>query len=118
MPSEAPEAPESDDYELEAELDEEGDLAAGRPLRDLLDRILRNQDDIMGNQRDDRDKQDGLIGGLYYQIGMLKFMMTWMWRICLIVLGIGIAGLFLGNGFLTRFSLTFFRVIIRNEHLS
>ena len=113
MPSEAPEAPESDDYELEAELDEEGDLAAGRPLRDLLDRILRNQDDIMGNQRDDRDKDDGLIGGLYHQIGMLKFMMTWMWRVCLIMLAIGVAGIFLCNGWLTRISLTFFRVLVR-----
>jgi hypothetical protein len=109
LPSEPPEAPLSpSDDELESELEEDS-LAAGRPLRDLLDRILGNQDKLMDGQKRD----DGMIGGLYQQIGLLKLMMLWTWRACLLMLALGVAGIFLGNGWLTRISLTFFRVIIR-----
>ena len=100
------EAPE-DGSEAPAEADDEA--AAIGPIRGLLDRLIKGQEDLKNGQ----NRDNGAISGLSRQIGSLKFTLLWMWRICLIVLAIGVAGVLFGNAWLSRFALTFFRVLLR-----
>ncbi len=100
---EAPETPSEPPVELEDE------AATIGPLRNLLDRLIKGQQDL----KDGQGRDSGAISGLSRQIGTLKYTLLWMWRICLIVLVIGVAGVLFGNAWLSRFALTFFRVILR-----
>jgi hypothetical protein len=87
---------------------EEGSLRSG-PLRNLLDRLLKGQEDI----KDGQNRDGGTINGLFSQIGVLQTAITWMWRGVIAVLVLGCIGLFANQGWLLRISVTIVRVFVR-----
>ena len=100
-PEVTPEAPQGPEMEEET--------LSGGPLRKLLDRLQRNQEDLKEGQKDER----GVIGGLIGKMNLIETALTWIWRVVIAVVILGCIGLFAQQGWLLRIVVTFVKLVIR-----
>lgn len=100
-PDEDPETPS------EAEGDDE--YAAIGPLRNLLDRLLKGQEDLKNEQEEEK----GILGGLISRMNLIQTALTWLWRLIIVVVVLGCIGLFAQQGWLLRIVVTIVKLFIR-----
>ena len=108
QPSDDNETPEVTPEDPQGPEMEEETLSGG-PLRKLLDRLQRNQEDLKQGQKDER----GVIGGLIGKMNLIETALTWIWRVVIAVVILGCIGLFAQQGWLLRIVVTFVKLVIR-----
>jgi len=107
---EAPKQPETPEVPETPQVPEvEGETLSGGPLRNLLDRLRKGQDELKQGQESER----GVIGGLIGKMNLIETALTWIWRITIAVVILGCIGLFAQQGWLLRIVVTFVKLIIR-----